>query len=395
MQKNNGNKNSGSFGEQHSNESESAQNREKAQDNPGANPSKANRSFGQQEFSAQIHEKTEAAKKHAQSAHEYEHHNKVELEPQAPVFDRKYELVRLVVLLAVLIPLFIWSFWGGIADMVHKWHTVLDYSHGYLVIPLACCFFWLRMDTYPGTCKRLQWLGLIPMFLAILARCIGSWFHMDALDQLPLILWIWGCVWFFYGNRTFLWALPVLIFLVFMFPIPDRINGIMRNYLQPFAAQFAAFLLQLIGEPAIAYERTIRHGNSELEVEAACSGLRFIISISAIALATVLLFRRSWLQNIIVLLAVLPIALFVNASRIAMTGLFIRYAPEFLERNAGPNVKPGVFADTLSGYIMIFATLLIFALFLWYLGRVFRRVSYDDIANTENKSQTKSKTVNV
>lgn len=303
-------------------------------------------------------------------------------------FDGQYELYRLIALLLTIIPLGLVSYWRAVVEMEKSWRTVLDYSHGYLVIPLVCCFFWLRMDTYPGTTKRLEWLGLIPMFLAILARSIGSWYYMEAVEQWSFLLWIWGCVWFFYGNRVFLWALPVLIFLAFMFPLPDSVNYKMRDQLQPFAAQFGAFLLQLIGEPAMAVGKTIRHGTQELGVEAACSGLRFIISIAAIALGAVLLLRRSWLQNIIILVSAVPIALFVNASRIAMTGMLLNHAPEFLVRYAGEGKSPSAFADTFSGYVMIVVALLIFALFLFYLGRVFRRVNYQDIESPKEKKAT-------
>jgi len=186
--------------------------------------------------------------------------------------------------------------------------------------------------------------------------------------------WILGVVWFFYGWRVFLWALPSLFFLIFMFQLPWTIDTFMRRELQLFAAQFAAVLLQMIGVAAIPITNTIRLSTTELGVEAACSGLRFLMSIFAIAFATVLLMRRPWWQNILILAIAAPLALFVNAVRIAITGVLLEYHYDKVAAWAAEGQSVGVVADDFAGKITIVFALGLFALFVWYLGKVFRRV---------------------
>jgi exosortase len=189
--------------------------------------------------------------------------------------------------------------------------------------------------------------------------------------------WVLGVVWFFYGWRVFLWALPSLCFLVFMFQLPWRIDVLMKNQLQYFAAHFAAILLQIAGEAAVPIKNTIRLSSTELGVEAACSGLRFLMSVFAIAFASVLLLRRPWWQNILILAIAAPLALFVNAVRIAITGILLERHYEMVSAWAGwmaTGQSVGVAADALAGKIAIALALGLFVLFVWYLGKIFKLV---------------------
>ena len=294
---------------------------------------------------------------------------------EAIYLDPAFEKIRLIVLAILLVPIMGIAYFQSIHDIVKVWYRVQDYSHGFLIVPLVIYFLWIRFDTYPGTQKSLCWFGLIPILLSFVARYFASLQYMDAVEQWSIFLWIVGVVWFLYGSRVFLWALPSMSFLLFMFPLPYRLETQMRQELQHIAAQFAAFLLQTIGQPAINFQTTIRLGLLEIGVEGACSGIRFLISFFAIAIGTILLLRRPWWQNLFVLAGVVPIALLVNASRIVMTSLFIKYASPTLERFSKEGQSVGVVADKIAGYIAIGMAFALFALFIFYMTRVFRKVN--------------------
>ncbi len=290
--------------------------------------------------------------------------------PLDPVFERN----RLLLLLAVMIPLGLFAYWNTLCGMAHIWYTNIDYGHGFFVLPLVALFLYLRWDTYPGTTKRLAWIGLVPIIVCCVMRWQAARQYFDAIEQWSILFWIIGIVWFFYGTRVFWWSLPSLLFMVFMFPLPFRYEIALKNQLQAFAAKFATALLQLIGEPAVALTNTVRLSTMELEVANACSGVRFLVSVLAIAFAAVLLMRRPWWQNICVIALAVPLALFVNAARIAMTGILLQHHSELVRRFApnAPNIS--VVADEFSGIVMIFVAFGLFFAFLWYLGKVFRKV---------------------
>ena len=323
--------------------------------------------------------------------------------PVGPVrlpIDAAFERTRLFILAIVLVPLCIFGSWDAWADIVYAWQNSDDYSHGFIVIPATLLFLYLRLETYPGTRYKLDWVGLFPILIYGVFRIIAGQQFISPLDAYAIWFWILSIVWFFYGWRVFLWAMPSLLFLVFMFQLPFTIDMLMRGHLQAFAAQFAAALLQMIGVAAIPITNTIRLSTMELGVEAACSGLRFLMSVFAIAFATVLLMRRPWWQNILILAIAAPLALFVNAVRIAITGVLLEnyydWAVNWLTiEGLRSTVETGGFAGSIAGVLMwvtkdeqsvsvatdafagkitIFLALGLFALFVWYLGKVFKRV---------------------
>ena len=280
--------------------------------------------------------------------------------PVGPVrtpIDAPFERVRLFILAAIMVPLCIWGTWDSWKEIVYTWYHSDDYSHGFIVVPATLLFLYLRQETYPGTRHRLDWVGLFPILIYGVLRIVSGQFYMAALDQVAIWFWILSVVWFFYGWRVFLWALPSLLFLVFMFQLPYSVDVLMRNRLQMFAAHSAAALLQTIGVAAIPITNTIRLSTTELGVEAACSGLRFLMSVFAIAFATALLMRRPWWQNILILVIAAPLALFVNAIRIAITGVLLEYWYDWtvawltVEGLKG-TVESGGFASTVAGILL-------------------------------------------
>jgi len=288
--------------------------------------------------------------------------------------DAPFERVRLLILAVIMAPLCVWASYPSWGSMVHEWYYTDDYSHGFIVIPATLLFLYLRLETYPGTRYKLDWVGLFPILVYGALRYFAGIQYMAALDAIAIWFWILGVVWFFYGWRVFLWALPSLCFLVFMFQLPYTVDVLMRGKLQLFAAHFAAMLMQMIGMAAIPITNTIRLSTMELGVEAACSGLRFLMSVFAIAFATVLLMRRPWWQNILILAIAAPLALFVNAMRIAITGVLLEYHYDRVVAWTAEGQSVSEAADGFAGKVTIFLALGLFALFVWYLGKVFRRV---------------------
>ena len=62
-----------------------------------------------------------------------------------------------------------WCYWSTFAELIRVWDSSPDYSHGYLVIPLAAWFLWLRRDTLPRYRLAPSWWGFS---LIALAACL-------------------------------------------------------------------------------------------------------------------------------------------------------------------------------------------------------------------------------
>ena len=129
-----------------------------------------------------------------------------------------------------------------------------------------------------------------------------------------------------------------------MVPLPFRVERWLSLPLQGVATNLSCWILQALGQPALAEGHVIVLGNYRLEVEQACSGLRIFVGILALAFAYVIVVRRAWWEKALLLASAIPIALLANAARIVVTGLLYQYV-------SGEAAKK--FAHDAAGWVMI------------------------------------------
>lgn len=259
----------------------------------------------------------------------------------------------------------IWSYWPTLAEMVTQWDRHADYSHGYLVVPIAAAFLWLRRDQFPqGSVHPSIW-GLVFLIAVIGLRIAAGAFYLRPLDGWTLPLAVAGLVWLLFGGACLKWAAPAIAFLWFMVPLPYMAETWLSVPLQNIATKMSTTMLVMLGQPAISEGHTIWIGEHQLFVEEACSGLRILIGIFALAFAFVLFSRWAWWQKAIALLAAAPIALTANMIRIVATGLLHQWV-------SGDAAQK--FSHDISGFVMIPLAALMFWGMLTYLERLFPEV---------------------
>ncbi len=287
----------------------------------------------------------------------------------------------LVVGTVVLGTFFLWAYWPTLLALIGKWENEPDYSHGYFVAPLALYFLWARRDRFPGAPRGLAWPGLVLIGLSIAIRVWAGFYYLEAIDAWSIPLWVAGVVWLFGGWKIFWWSLPSIAFLWFMLPLPWRIERWLSLPLQRIATHISSWSLQALGQPAIAEANTILLGEYRLNIAEACSGLRIFMGIVALAFAYVILARRTWWENAILLVAVVPVALIANATRIVCTGLLYQYV-------SGEAAHK--FTHDVAGWVMIPYAALLFAIALWYLGKLVHEVELVDVSAVVRREREKA-----
>lgn len=265
---------------------------------------------------------------------------------------------------------FIWSYWPVWIDLAYQWNSVADYSHGFLVLPLAVYFLWVKRDSFPGIVPRISLPGLLLIIVAGSLRCAGAWFYLDAVQGWSIPVWIAGYVWTFYGFPTFRWAVPAIAFLVFMVPIPYTIEHMLSRPLQLVSTQISIVVLQCLGQPAVSEGTTILLGENTLEVEQACSGMRIFFGIAALAFAFMILFKRPLWTRLMLVVSILPIALLANSLRIVATGLLYQMGLDETAKHVGHD---------MAGWFMIPLAAAFFALTLVYLDKLFPTIRSIDV----------------
>jgi exosortase len=259
----------------------------------------------------------------------------------------------------------VWAYWPTLADMVAQWERHADYSHGYLVAPIAAAFLWLRRDSFPADDIQPSILGLLFLTGVVGLRIAAGAFYLRPLDGWTFPLAVAGIVWLLFGGKVLRWAAPAIAFLWFMVPLPYTAETWLSVPLQNLATRASTVVLVMLGQPAISEGHTIWLGEHQLFVEEACSGLRILIGIFALAFAFVLFSRWSWWQKGMALVAAIPIALTANVMRIVATGLL----HEWVSGDAAQK-----FSHDVSGFVMIPLAALMFWGFLAYLDRLFPEV---------------------
>lgn len=261
----------------------------------------------------------------------------------------------------LLVGAFVWSYLPALFELVRTWMREPDYSHGFLVAPLATYFLWVRRDRFPGLAASPAWGGLALLAAVAVARVLGAMVYFSWLSAWLIPLWIAGVCWLLGGGRFGRWCLPSLAFLWFMAPLPYRFEQLLSWPLQRLATLASNWVLQSLGQPAIAEGNVIHIGSTELEVAQACSGLRMFVAFFALSAAFAIITRiRPW-QKVLVLLSAPPIAIVSNVARVTVTGL-VYY-------NMGGD-SAHAFTHDVAGWAMIPFAVALLALELWYVNRL-------------------------
>lgn len=271
---------------------------------------------------------------------------------------------------AILGGVFFWAYWPTVVGLVRAWINVPDYSHGFLVVPLALYFAWARRGSMPPVSDRLDWWGLVLILGSLGLRVFGAMIHWEAFDGWSILPWIGGVIWLFAGRPVFWWSLPSVIFLIFMVPAPYRVEHWLSLPLQYVATQSSVWILQTLGQPAFAEGNTILLGDYHLEVAQACCGLRIFIGIVALGFAFMVLVRSAWWLRVLILISVIPVALASNILRIVSTALLYQYF-------SGEAAQK--FAHDMAGWLTIPVAAALFAGVTWYFSRLIREVDVADV----------------
>jgi exosortase len=214
----------------------------------------------------------------------------------------------------------VWSYWTTLAEMAQTWSREPQYSHGFLVPMFAGVLLWLRRERFRPDDFQPGWWGLPLVAVAVVLRLYGTWYHYTYFDAVSFVLCLAG-VWLMVGGLpAWRWAWPAVLFLLFMVPLPDRVNIALSVPLQTVATESSTWVLQTIGLPAVSEGNVIRINDSLIGIVEACSGLRMLVVFFALSTGMALVIKAPLGDKLVLVVSSVPIALLVNIIRITLTG---------------------------------------------------------------------------
>jgi exosortase len=231
-------------------------------------------------------------------------------------------------------------YWGILRDLAWQWWDDANYSHGFLVPIFSAWLVWRRREQLAALTLAGSWAGLPVLIVGIGELLLGDIGADNFLTRSSLIVILAGLVLFHLGPAFFrLLAFP-LAFLFFMVPLPATLFYAVAFPLQNLAAQNAAWALDLLGVPVLLDGNVIQLSQISLGVTEACSGIRSLISLLALAVAWAYLTLPGGWSMLILAVAAVPITIAANAARVVTTGLIgqwigIEYAQGFFHTFSG------------------------------------------------------------
>ncbi len=259
--------------------------------------------------------------------------------------------------------------------LVKKWLSDADWTHGF-VIPLFSIYLLYARREDLFSARRRSCLWGLPILLLFLAGEILGFYPIRNywFGQICMIGVLFALVLYLAGTSTIrvTW-LPVL-FLIFAIPISPMLYTRISLPLQNLSAKGAVLILRLlqvrISSSASALTLTSKLGvERDLTVAEACSGMRLLMAFLALGVAMAYLEYKPIWQRVVLVLAAIPIAIFCNVLRVAITSyMFYLDKPEFGQK----------FMHHFTGMLMLVPAFAMLWLLAWILRWIHRHAVLEE-----------------
>ena len=247
-------------------------------------------------------------------------------------------------------------YWPMLSNLFTQLANDEDYSFG-LLLPVVCVYIiylkWPEIKLRPW---RPSLKGVPVIILALLLYIGGKLIADPYTVRFSFIILISGFLLFIGGWGILrLFVFPILI-LIFMLPLPGIIISKITLPLQLISSRLAAIFLRSLGIPLVLQGNVIDLGVRQLQVVAACSGLRYILSLLALGFIYCYFYQRCLWKATLLLISLIPASIIANALRVAAMGIY-------------PALQEG-FWHGFSGWLIFLFCFGFLAFFNWFLNRL-------------------------
>jgi len=200
------------------------------------------------------------------------------------------------------------------------------FSHGILILGISAYMVWTKKDRLrqaeirPGLI-----MGSFVALIASITMTAGAFSGTPLLEGISLVIGIFGMVWLLFGSSIIrIVAIPIS-FLIFLFPIFDKLFRGYTDHLQPIAAFIGSVLLQMTGMPILQHGKLIQLPHIALAVGEACSGVNHMIALMTLGVFLGYVTETRWFTKLILVVMALVVGIIANGIRVALIGIWTKY----------------------------------------------------------------------
>ena len=278
-------------------------------------------------------------------------------EPSAPPEKSFSEVLKAIGWQGYLLIAAVALLYGPIlVKLATQWFNDADYSHGILVPFVSLYLIWIKRDELARVPSQPSFFwGMLVVLGSLAIMFLGSLGAELSLARGSIIGVICGLVLYFRGWPMLKALTFPIAFLLFAIPLPHLLYNEIVFPLQFIASSFATRVLEILNVfPIMREGNVLVMPGLSLEVVEACSGIRSLISLLALAAGYGYLAEKSNVVRWFMFLAMIPLAIISNGTRVMITALMAHYI--------GPQAAEGFMHEFSGWVIFVVATVLFLAL---------------------------------
>ena len=196
------------------------------------------------------------------------------------------------------------------------WSRDSYYTHGILIPFVSGYLIWQMKDELKKIPFKESAWGIRLIIIGILIHLVSSLFRVYFSSGFSMIIVLAGLVLYFYGQEVLKKIIFPIGFLVFMVPLPMVVIANISFKMKLFAAKIAAIILNSLGIPALQQGSIIRMRSAYVIVDDVCSGLRSLISLTALGSIFAFWMKGPMFKRVLLFASTIPIAIITNVCRV-------------------------------------------------------------------------------
>lgn len=284
----------------------------------------------------------------------------ITLEPVNPISNA---LNPGLLVLAVAAAVLSFVFPDAVADLLRKWGSRDEYSHGYLIPAVSLWLAWRARSNLEQSSRNGRSWALPVCGVALLLLAAGELGSVFVLVQYALIVAIAALAIGWFGTAAVRHLWPAVVFLVFMVPLPQFIYQKLSGTLQLLSSELGVQVIRVFGISVFLEGNVIDLGAYQLQVVEACDGLRYLFPLMSFGFLCAYLFQAPLWQRALVFISAIPVTVAMNSFRIGVIGVLVEHW--------GTSVAEGFLHD-FQGWAVFMASVSLLLIEVWLLVRVFQ-----------------------
>jgi exosortase A len=202
-------------------------------------------------------------------------------------------------------------FWRDAAHLADIWWNASTFNHCLLIVPILGWLVWQRAGQLAQLTPAAWAPGLLWVAVGAFAWLLGEAAGLAIARQAGLILMLQGCVPALLGPQVTRGLIFPLFYSLFLLPIGEELVP----PLQAITADMSMLLLGIAGIPAYLEGIFITTPGGLFAVAEACSGVKFLVAMAALATLTAHLCFTSWKRRAIFMVVALIVPVIANGFR--------------------------------------------------------------------------------